>query len=263
VNVNDWIPVLNTTEETIPSFGVMSVLGDLDDDGAVSVGKPDENGSARFLVNGEVAIRPGKGGKGTPGLRCVVAYDEEDGTPAIGEDWGPGVDTWKLKKGNTGFFLWGAAGGVANGLRLWASPPAACERLAVTGQLSGDGAWHDMVLSGGGRLAGVSGVVGPSGRYADVEVQVVEAVSLAVLSSKFPFRIYSSWDQINTAWFFPFYRGVFSGQFLYTATGPTTLKMRHQTTLSNATIDTGSSDVSGRIGYVEVAAPPVGGCVGT
>lgn len=35
----------------------------------------------------------------------VALYDTNDGTPAVGEVWGPGANTWLLKKGLPGFIV--------------------------------------------------------------------------------------------------------------------------------------------------------------
>lgn len=275
MNVNDWVPVLNTTTETIPSFGVMSVIGDLDEDGNVSVGKPDENGSSRLLVNGEVAIRAGKTGIGTPGLRCVVAYDQADGAPVVGDDWGPGADTWLLKKGNTGFFLWGAAGGVANGLRLYGKLPGACERYNISGLPIGDGVEYLIGAgTGGGNWDGggtgtylpragaymvtADGTVSvrlaagtSTGSNATIQLAIVEAVSTYHWRYTNPVRPYRLPDGAG-GWWGPWYVCNYSMSAIVTVTAPTVLTVGHQTSVfSGATIDANSS-IGARLGYAEV-----------
>lgn len=113
----DWLPVTNTSGETIPSFAVMKLVGTLDADGCINVAKPDADGTLRVMVNGEVMIRPGGRGKGHFGTRGVFAYDQADGTPDVSDDWGVGAGSWVLKKGKKGWLLFGGASGVGNGVK--------------------------------------------------------------------------------------------------------------------------------------------------
>ncbi|MBA4191831.1 MAG: hypothetical protein C0467_27950 [Planctomycetaceae bacterium] len=118
----DAIPVLNTESSVIPAFGLMARLS-VDANGILNVGQPTVDGEI-CIVNGPIAIPPANfgnaiaNGHGTYNPRVLLAYDEQDGVPAVGESWGAKAGQWTARKDMTGFLIDGGAGyGVVNAVR--------------------------------------------------------------------------------------------------------------------------------------------------
>jgi hypothetical protein len=112
-----WFPIVNTVAETIPSGGLARVTG-FDADGNCEVAKPDADDDANLAVVSVLAVPEDGGGEATYDNHVIVAYEEADGTPAVGEEWGPASGSWKLRSGKTGFYILGNAGhGLVNAVR--------------------------------------------------------------------------------------------------------------------------------------------------
>lgn len=113
------ILVKNTSDETVPSFGIMVMSGaertDRNDI-VIKVEKlaipPTIEGRQVLLVNSARELSPSgddqygwaRMAEGPPGW---VAYDSTDGTPAFGQMWGVENDNWKLAKDGAGFMIVG------------------------------------------------------------------------------------------------------------------------------------------------------------
>lgn len=102
--LDNVLPVIvrNDSGEAIPSFGVMQVSGAEAENGTsvVTVVKP-TGASGQYLLNGPHAIpasAPNNYGKGWRAFGLRAQYDSADGTPALGESWGPESGSWKLHK---------------------------------------------------------------------------------------------------------------------------------------------------------------------
>jgi hypothetical protein len=105
----EWVGVLNTHVDDIPAFGVMLVVGvDASESGrGFKVSRP-TSGSVDRIMTGDSSQIPSNThdyplGQATFHRRVVVAYDEADGVPELGEEWGPAADSWLLHAGGTGF----------------------------------------------------------------------------------------------------------------------------------------------------------------
>lgn len=107
----DWVPVYNTTNETIPSGAVARVTGVTD--GVLQLAKPNAAGDTKVIVVGLTSVPAGKYGRGTFDPRAVAAYDPADGPPAAADQLGSASGSWYLVAGNAGFR---ALGGAGNGL---------------------------------------------------------------------------------------------------------------------------------------------------
>jgi hypothetical protein len=119
----DWFPVRNRSGEVIPSCGLVLVTGvDADTDDVAEVGQPDTDDDPRVAVLGRGVVLDDGYGEATFDNRVVVAYEEEDGTPASGEEWGVKAGDWKLRSGYKGFTI---VGGASGGLVHAARKPAA------------------------------------------------------------------------------------------------------------------------------------------
>jgi hypothetical protein len=113
-----WIPHKPNTD--VLAFGVMVDNG-VEDSGDGSprlVTRATQTlGERPIYINGPGNCASGQDGicyipDGTP---CQVAYDTGDGTPALGESWGPVAGSFKIRKGFPGFkiFQAEAADGIA------------------------------------------------------------------------------------------------------------------------------------------------------
>lgn len=113
----DPVPVINTTGEIIPAFGLMRRTG-VNSDAQITVAKPDTDGQL-VLVNGPVSILANAVGAATGyGNQQIIAFDTSDGTPAAGETWGAKNGSWLARKGNAGFEIDGGASlGKVNAVR--------------------------------------------------------------------------------------------------------------------------------------------------
>lgn len=105
----DAIGVKNGEATDCPAFGIMLTNGSVaKNDWFVDIGKkPDVYGCQyNFLVATQDGVKAGKFGGAQSGIgnRYVLAYDNSDGTPAAGENWGPRSATYLAKK-NTGGFV--------------------------------------------------------------------------------------------------------------------------------------------------------------
>ena len=115
----DAVPVLNTSATVCPAFGLMARLS-VSANGILSIGQPTIDGQ-QCIVNGPCAIPPSSygsapaNGAGTYNPRVLLAYDGQDGTPAVGETWGAAAGSWLARKNKQGFVINGGAGyGVVN-----------------------------------------------------------------------------------------------------------------------------------------------------
>lgn len=112
---NDWgeransLAVVNATYETIPSGAIVAVSGAPDAKGRPVVGKPTANGQPGCLIVTGQSILPANSTDGEPtgwatfDTPAPAAFDPADGTPVLGEEWGPGEGSWLLRKGKPGF----------------------------------------------------------------------------------------------------------------------------------------------------------------
>lgn len=101
-----WETFQNNAGEEIPAHAVVRISSTVTQDGRViyQMGKPNTYGAYwAHRINGPTAVS--SGGYGICRLNGLLAasYDTADGTPAIGEIWGPRNGSWKLKKDTPGF----------------------------------------------------------------------------------------------------------------------------------------------------------------
>ena len=118
VTIPHYLPVKNAATSVVPPFGVMYGSAEPSASGHLVVDQPtDCTGMKGILVNDAVTIprEPYGYGQGHKTFPAVVAYEEQDGTPAYGEYWGPTASSWKIRKGRPGFLiLGGASDGLVN-----------------------------------------------------------------------------------------------------------------------------------------------------
>lgn len=118
-----WIPVFNTTNETIPGCALMEVVANppidngQDIDGNWLVRKPTINGSTRVIVNSEAEIPPGGTGIGHRETMAVLLYDTTEDLPLCDDAYGSKAGSWMAHRNYTGFKIDHAGGGRANAQR--------------------------------------------------------------------------------------------------------------------------------------------------
>jgi hypothetical protein len=106
------IGVYNTSGETVPAFGVMRIVSatTLGTEVVYEIGKQATEFQRFMLVNGEETIADNAYGTGYfLDLAGRVLYDSADGTPALGQVWGPYPSSWKLRRHMYGFRILGDA----------------------------------------------------------------------------------------------------------------------------------------------------------
>ena len=101
-----WLRGTNGAGETIPAFAVVRVTGSGTDD-VYTAAKPDEDGQYAF-VWGIHDTPAGFVGTLTNDYPAYALYESGDGAPAVGETWGAGAGSFKLRKDKPGFRVVGS-----------------------------------------------------------------------------------------------------------------------------------------------------------
>lgn len=95
------VAVTNAAGSACPAFGLARPTGG-GDDATYTIDQPNVDGGFAW-VNGPFQIAAGGGGAVHATGPFFALYDSGDGTPAVGELWGAGNGSWKLRKGKAGF----------------------------------------------------------------------------------------------------------------------------------------------------------------
>jgi hypothetical protein len=112
----EWIPY-KATDGEIPAGGVFvdngAELADDEESYVIQARKVQAFGEQPLYVNGPSAVASnGNGDCVRPfGRPLWVAYLESDGTPAVGEEWGPVTASYTIRKGFPGFKILKAGSG--------------------------------------------------------------------------------------------------------------------------------------------------------
>lgn len=114
------VPFRNDDSENAPIGAIMQINDNLEIAGVehLLIEQPSTTFHRRYLVNTSGAeVEPEETALGSwldeDGL---AAYDDADGTPAHGEEWGAWPGTWLLRKGRLGFTIYGDGDEVTAGL---------------------------------------------------------------------------------------------------------------------------------------------------
>ncbi len=100
-----WLAAKNNDAGEMPAFAV-AVVASSGTEGQFVLTKPTANGEHAWIA-GAVPVLAGDGAQVTNDFPAWALYDDGDGTPAVGEEWGAGASSWKLRKGKTGFRICG------------------------------------------------------------------------------------------------------------------------------------------------------------
>lgn len=95
----------NNDAGEMPAHAVV-VVSSSGTEGQFVLTKPTED-SEHAWIAGPVPALAGDGATATNDFPAWALYDDGDGTPAVGEEWGAGASSWKLRKGKTGFRVCG------------------------------------------------------------------------------------------------------------------------------------------------------------
>lgn len=130
-----WQEFKNNSGLSVPAFGVLKVT-----DSTLAVlqaTRPNGDGEV-FALNGDMETGAAESGWCTQDWPAYALYDSADGTPANGDVWGPGTNTFKLKKGNPGFVVVGEVD-TTNKIVLVERQPSEPSFLAVITQKAFEG----------------------------------------------------------------------------------------------------------------------------
>ncbi|MFO0937823.1 MAG: hypothetical protein U0798_15065 [Gemmataceae bacterium] len=140
-----WLPVKNTTDETIPGCALMELVATppddngQDEDGNWLVRKPTLDGNTRVIVNGEAEIPPGQTGMGHRESMAVLLYDTTENLPICNDQYGSKADSWQAHKDKPGFRIDHAGNGRANAQREsgggGGTPSEPDVQISITGAL--------------------------------------------------------------------------------------------------------------------------------
>lgn len=100
-----WLAAKNNDAGEMPAFAV-AVVASSGTEGQFVLTKPTANGEHAWIA-GAVPALAGDGAEVTNDFPAWALYDDGDGTPAVGETWGAGASSWKLRKNNAGFRICG------------------------------------------------------------------------------------------------------------------------------------------------------------
>jgi|GEM_PF-6412912 len=100
-----WLESLNGQGSEIPGFALVRISA-VDTSGVLTVAQPSADGQDCYIA-GPLPIVTAGYGLVTRSEPVYALYDEADGTPALGEVWGAGASSYKLKKGKPGFVIHG------------------------------------------------------------------------------------------------------------------------------------------------------------
>jgi hypothetical protein len=106
----------NDSGETIPSYAIVGLAYVASPATGRKVASGDQivNSSNPWVVNSRVAVSSdGPGwGFGSANRYEWIAYESADGTPAVGDEWGPKADSWKLRRAAAGCRIVSVGSGV-------------------------------------------------------------------------------------------------------------------------------------------------------
>lgn len=100
-----WLAAKNNDAGEMPANAVV-VVSSTGTEGQFVLAKPTANGQHAWIA-GPVPVLAGDGVIVTNDFPAWALYDDGDGTPAVGETWGAGASSWKLRKNNAGFRICG------------------------------------------------------------------------------------------------------------------------------------------------------------
>lgn len=126
ISFNDrviWLPVYNTTAETIPGCALMEIVANPPTDNGQDVNgnwlvrKPTIDSNTRVIVNSEAEIPPGETGRGHRDNNAVLLYDTTEDLPLCNDQYGAKNGSWMAHRNYSGFRIDHAGNGRANASR--------------------------------------------------------------------------------------------------------------------------------------------------
>jgi hypothetical protein len=105
-----WLPVKSAVGEVAPSGALLRVTG-AEDNGTLIVNKPNADNQQYLLICGPMGLDANGRGVATYDEFVPAAFEDGDGTPAVGEAWGSKSGEWLLRKTYTGFVISAADNG--------------------------------------------------------------------------------------------------------------------------------------------------------
>lgn len=252
----DWVPVYNTTAETIPSGALARVTGVTD--GVFQLAKPNADSDTTVIVVGRHAIPADRYGRGTFDPRVIAAYDYADDTPAAGDQMGSANGSWYLTAGNTGFYVIGGGGnGLVNAIRVQVASPLSSGSGVPSGAyaITANNTWENtgtsITLPGSGTYlvamtVGGQATVDGSGKY--LAARLYDTTNSAALDGT---EVYFA-NPIFTSGTTYIAYGNASAQRVVTVTGSTTIRLEAFRTSGTWTTSNIYGPISTRLTWVRL-----------
>lgn len=142
-----WVRILNVdpSQLDIPAYGIVEIAGDSDDNGVFPVRMPTSDGSKMVLIVAGGNLPYQATGQASWASPIPCRYDPNDGLPVTGEVWGPAAGSWLLRKGKSGFRIFGSPGNnVVNVVRDPTAVPAYPSGYGSHPVLFGAVSWHSI-----------------------------------------------------------------------------------------------------------------------
>lgn len=96
-----WLKFKNASQQVIPPFAVLNCLGT--QNGVMMVGPPTSDNQQNVYTNSQATVPIQGYGSCTADSPCFVAYNNQAGTPQIGQQWGTKAGDFYLEPNQTGF----------------------------------------------------------------------------------------------------------------------------------------------------------------
>lgn len=145
-----WHPFKNDSGEAVPAWAALRIVGIDGNKVLYTCRKPNADGIADVVFNGPAEVPEGGHGLCTRDFPAFVLYDPADGLPAAGQVWGTKANSWKLRKGQSGFIIHGGA--VAAEERVYVIPLGGATEVTGVARVTGtlvDGVYHISHLGDG------------------------------------------------------------------------------------------------------------------
>lgn len=101
------VRVVNNSSATIPAWGVLGSVGTDADDITYLTTLPTDDSQMAVLLNGPNPLPAHGCGSATRDFPALSLYETGDGSPAIGDLWGPEAGSARLRRGYPGFIIVG------------------------------------------------------------------------------------------------------------------------------------------------------------
>jgi len=103
----------NESLEDAPAWAIAEIVRYDTENNYIIVKKPSADSLAEVMIisgGGLRSLSRGTGFSPLDGSGLIIRYDDADGAPATGDDYGTTTGSWMLKKNKLGFTAWASVG---------------------------------------------------------------------------------------------------------------------------------------------------------